>query len=345
VPTFIGLHAHVPTLSTAVYEATDGTPSDINLASAYGGGFLLLAVLGLLVYQRITAQASRFATISGRGYAPRRIDLGRWRWPLGIACLAFVTLAFGLPVLVLAWASLLPFYAPPSAEALARVSLDNYLFVLQYPTTVRSLVNSFVLAIGAGTVASLLTLAAAWLVVRAANRWGRALDLLVFVPRAFPGIVLGLSLLWIYISLPFSLYGTLWVIGIAYVTRFMPMSMRFSYAAMIQVHRELEEAAQVAGGTWPYNFRRVILPLVMSGFVSSWIFVAAYSFRELSASILLAGPGSEVAAVTIWDLWNNGKTGPTAALCMLVLVLLGLLLAVFRVVASRFGLEPRTEQV
>ena len=338
-PTFIGLHAHLRTLSTAVYEATDGTPSDINLASAYGAGFLVLAALGILVYQRITAQASRYATISGRGYQPRRIDLGRWRYPVCIAIIALVTLGFGMPVLVLVWASLLPFYAPPSAAAFARVSLDNYAFILHYPTTVRAITNSFILAIGAATAASLLTLSAAWLVVRASNRWGRALDTLVFVPKAFPGVVLGLSLLWIYLSLPFSLYGTLWVIGVAYVTRFMPMSMRFSIAAMVQVRRELEEAAQVSGGSWPYNFRRVILPLVMSGFMSSWIFVAAYSFRELSASILLAAPGSEVAAVTIFDLWNGGQTGAVAAFCVSMVVLLITLMTVFRLVVGRFALN------
>ncbi len=339
VPTFIGLHARIHTLSTAVYEASEGTPSDLNLASAYGGGFLLLAALGMLVYQWITRRASRFATISGRGYQPRRLDLGRWRWPVCVICLMAAVLLFGLPVLVLLWASLLPFYAAPSPEALARVSLENYAFVFHYPTTVRAITNSLTLALWSATAASLLTLAASWLVIRSSNRWGRALDLLVFAPKAFPGVVLGLSLLWIYLSLPFNLYGTLWVIGIAYVTRFMPLSMRFSYAAMIQVRRELEEAGQISGGSWPYNFRRIILPLAMSGFVSSWIYVAAYSFRELSASLLLAGPGNEVAAVTIWDLWNNGQTGPVAAFCITMLCLLIVLLGLFRVLAGRFSLQ------
>lgn len=340
-PTFIGLRAHLPTLSTSVYEATDGTPSDLNLASAYGAGFLVLAALGLWAYQRISARSSRFSTIGGQNYRPRKFDLGpRRKYVVGGACLAVLVFGFGLPVLVLLWASLLPFYAAPSLDALHNVSLQNYSFILHYPTTLRAMRNSMVLAAGSATAGSLLTMVAAWLVVRSGNRRGRMLDMLVFLPKAFPGVVLGLSLLWIYISLPFNLYGTLWVIGIAYVTRFMPMGMRFSHAAMVQLKPELEEAGHVSGATWTYTFRRIILPLVMSGFVTSWIYIAAYSFRELSASILLASPGSEVAAVTIFDLWNNGQTGPVAAFCITMLVLLLSMITLLRLVAGRLDVHP-----
>jgi iron(III) transport system permease protein len=219
-------------------------------------------------------------------------------------------------------------------------AFQNYAFILHYPTTLRAMRNSMVLAAGSATAGALLTMVAAWLVVRSGNKRGRALDMLVFLPKAFPGVVLGLSLLWIYITLPFNLYGTLWVIGIAYVTRFMPMGMRFSYAAMVQLRPELEEAGQVSGAAWTTTFRRIILPLVMSGFVTSWIYIAAYSFRELSASILLASPGSEVAAVTIFDLWNNGQTGPVAAFCISMLSLLLGLVAILRLVAGRFEVRP-----
>ncbi|MFI5266766.1 MAG: ABC transporter permease [Chloroflexota bacterium] len=339
-PTFIGLRAHLPTLSTAVFEATDGTPSDINLASAYGAGFLVLAALGIFAYQQITNRANRYATLGGQGYRPRRVDLGRGKWVLCAVCLAVLIFGFGLPVLVLLWASLLPFYSAPSLQALHSVSLQNYAFILHYPTTVRAMRNSLILAGGSATAGSLLTIAAAWLVVRSANRRGRVLDMLVFLPKAFPGVVLGLSLLWIYITLPFNLYGTLWVIGIAYVTRFMPMGMRFSYAAMIQLKPELEEAGQLSGAAWTTTFRKIILPLVMSGFVTSWIYIAAYSFRELSASLLLASPGSEVAAVTIFDLWNGGQTGPVAAFCITMLVLLLSLIGLLRLFAGRFDVRP-----
>lgn len=339
-PTFIGLRAHLPTLSTAVFEATEGTPSDINLASAYGAGFLLLAALGIFVYQQITNRANRYATLGGQGYRPRRVDLGRAKWIVCAICLAVLVFGFGLPVLVLLWSSLLPFYAAPSLQALHSVSLQNYAFILHYPTTVRAMRNSLILAGGSATAGSLLTIAAAWLVIRSGNRRGRVLDMLVFLPKAFPGVVLGLSLLWIYITLPFNLYGTLWVIGIAYVTRFMPMGMRFSYAAMIQLKPELEEAGQLSGAAWTTTFRKIILPLVMSGFVTSWIYIAAYSFRELSASLLLASPGSEVAAVTIFDLWNGGQTGPVAAFCITMLVLLLTLIGLLRLFAGRFDLHP-----
>lgn len=338
-PTFIGLRAHLPTLSTAIYESTEGTPSDINLASAYGAGFLLLAALGIWAYQQITTRASRYATVGGQNYRPRRTDLGRARWPLGGACLAVLGFGFGLPVLVLLWASLLPFYSAPSLQALHSISLQNYAFILHYPTTVRAMRNSLILAGGSATAGSLLTIVAAWLVVRSGNSRGRILDMLIFLPKAFPGIVLGLSLLWIYITLPFSLYGTLWVIGIAYVTRFMPMGMRFSFAAVVQLKPELEEAGHLSGAAWVTTFRKIILPLVMSGFVTSWIYIAAYSFRELSASILLASPGSEVASVTIFDLWNGGQTGPVAAFCITMLAMLLGLIGVLRVCAGRFDVH------
>jgi iron(III) transport system permease protein len=338
-PTFIGLRAHLPTLSTAVLEAAEGTPTDLNLASAYGAGFLVLAALGLFAYQKVTSRSSQYSTIGGQSYRPRRVDLGRGRYPLAAFCLVLLVCCFGLPVLVLLWASLLPFYAPPSLQALHNVSLQNYAFILHYPTTLRAMRNSMVLAAGAATTGSLLTIVAAWIVVRSGNKRGRALDMLVFLPKAFPGVVLGLSLLWIYITLPFNLYGTLWVIGIAYVTRFMPMGMRFSYAAIVQLKPELEEAGQASGAPWATTFRKIILPLVMSGFLTSWIYIAAYSFRELSASILLAGPGSEVASVTIFDLWNNGQTGPVAAFCVTMLTLLLCLFGALRVLAGRFDAQ------
>ncbi len=340
VPALIGLRAGIPTLSTAVYEATEGTPSDINLASAYGAGFLVLAALGVFAYQRATARANRFATITGHGYRPRRIALGKWRYPVSAFAIGLLVLGFGLPILVLLWASLLPFYSAPSPEAFARISLANYKFIFEYPTTIRAISNSFVLAVSAATIASILTMVGAWLVVRSGSRLARALDVIVFLPMAFPGVVLGLSLLWLYITLPFNLYGTLWVIGIAYVTRFMPMGMRFSYAAIIQLRRELEEAAELAGGGWVYNFRRVIFPLVISGFVSSWIYIVAYSFRELSASILLSYSGTEVVAVTIFDLWNNGQTGPVAAFSIVILILLTTLVTTFNFLIGRLGFRP-----
>src|SRR5439155_861815 len=139
------------------------------------------------------------------------------------------------------------------------------------------------------------------------------LDNLAFIPIAFPGIVLGVSLIWVSLTLVPVIYGTFWLLLIAYITRFMPYGIRAASASMVQIHDDLEEAALACGSSWRQAFQRIILPLLMPGFVAGWIYVSTVSLRELSTSILLYSPDSIVLAILAFDMWEGGQYNYVAA--------------------------------
>jgi iron(III) transport system permease protein len=164
----------------------------------------------------------------------------------------------------------------------------------------------------------LLTSVIAWITVRTRlpGRW--VLDQLASIPLIFPGVVMGVALIWVYLTLPIPIYGTVWILLIAYVTRYLPYGMRASSAALAQIHRELEEAAEISGASWGRTFSGIVLPLLRPALLAGWLYVVIVSIRELSSSIFLWGPGSEVLSVYIFDLWNTGHAQELCALGVLL---------------------------
>ena len=223
--------------------------------------------------------------------------------------------------------------------AAKNMSLDAYRFILNYPSITNAVWNSLLLALSSATVVMLVTSVICWIVVKTKlpGRW--LLDNVASLPLVFPGLVLGLAVMVLYLNLQIGVYGTLWIMLIAYVTRFMPYGLRYNTTSMLQIHKELEESAQMSGASWVTTFWRVILPLLKPGLLAGWIYVVIVSVRELSASILLYSPGSEVVSTVIWELWENGQFVELAALgVMFIIALLGLvLLAQF--VGRKFGVK------
>jgi iron(III) transport system permease protein len=179
----------------------------------------------------------------------------------------------------------------------------------------------------------------AWLVVRSTipGRW--AFDALVSLPLAVPGIVLGVALLIVYVRLPVPIYGTIWILFLAYFTRFMPYGLRYAAAAVHQVGAELEEAARMSGARWGQALRRITLPLLVPGLVAGWLYVAIVSLRELSSSILLYSPGTDVLAVRIFQLYEAGSFGELAALGVVMVLVLGVLAGAAYRVGARLAPE------
>jgi iron(III) transport system permease protein len=155
----------------------------------------------------------------------------------------------------------------------------------------------------------------------------------------FPGIVLGLSIMILYLYLPIGVYGTLWIMLIAYVTRFMPYGLRYNTTSMLQIHKELEESAQMSGASWGTAFRRIILPLLKPGLVAGWIYIVIVSIRELSSSILLYSPDTEVLSILIWELWENGQYVELSALGVMFILGLFVLVLLAQIVGRRFGIR------
>jgi iron(III) transport system permease protein len=338
VPALLGLPVGIHVYTSSIYQAIHQYPSQIGLAAAYAVTLLLLTSLGIYAQSRLSSQGARFTTVTGKGFRPRTIDLGRWRYVTAAIFILYFVVIVLLPFLVLLWSSLQKFYSAPSLEALGRVSLDSYRAVLDYPQFARSVWNSLVLAVGSAAVIMLVSAVISWIVVRTKmpGRW--LLDNLASLPLVFPGLVLGLAIMICYLYVDIGVYGTLWIMFIAYVTRFLPYGMRYSSTSMLQIHKELEESAALSGASWGMTFRRIILPLLKPGLLAGFIYVVIVSIRELSSSILLYSPGTEVVSIMIWELWQNGQYVELSALGVILIVALFFLVMLAQLVGKRFGI-------
>ena len=338
VPALIGVPARIPVFTTKIFLAIHQFPSDFGLAGAYAVTLLAISTAGVLIYGRITRREERYATVTGKGYRPRVIDLGPWKYfTLGMSFLIFL-LAVILPVFVLLWSSFIPYYGVPSRELMAKMTLGNYYYILNYPLALTAFKNSFYLSVGSATLVMLLTSIIAWITVKTRLPGRALLDNMTFIPIAMPGIVLGVSLIWVYLTLPIPIYGTIWVLLLAYITKFMPYGIRAASASMIQINKELEEASLTAGGTWFQTFRKVILPLLMPGFTAGWIYISIIALRELSTSILLYSYNSTVLSIMAFDLWEGGQYTYVCALGVLMVLLLITMAFVARKLGARIGI-------
>ncbi len=339
IPALIGLPAGVEVLTTKIYlQIRTGFIPRYGEASAYS--VLLIALVGgvLVFYHRLTSQGHKFSTITGKGFRPRRIDLGSWRW-IGGALMLLLPLLQILPLAALMWSSFLPFVQAPSREAFALLSLDNYRVAFNDGAIIWAVLNSLIVSISSATAVVALTFVAAWIVVRTniSKRW--LLDQLATLPLVFPGLVMGVAILKMYLTLPIPVYGTLWIIVLAFMVRYLPYGMRFGHAGLLSIHRELEESSAACGGSWGQTVRKILFPLMLPTLFASWIYVFLITIRELSVALLLYSPGSQVVSVVIWELWENGRIGEVAAFSLVFTLGTVLLAALFKQLAHRYSLN------
>jgi len=338
VPALLGLPVGIQVYTSSIYQAIHEYPSRIGLAAAYAVTLLLLTSLGIYAQSRLAREAGRFSTVTGKGFRPRTIDLGNWRYLTAAIFILYFVIIVLLPFLVLVWSSLQKFYSAPSWAALQRVSLDSYRAVLDNPQFGEVVWNSVLLAFASATTVMLVSAVIAWVVLRTKvpGRW--MLDNLASLPLVFPGLVLGLAIMVCYLYVDIGVYGTLWIMFIAYVTRFLPYGMRYNSSSVLQIHKELEESAAMSGAPWSMTFRRVVLPLLKPGLLAGFIYVMIVSIRELSSSILLYSPGSEVVSIMIWELWQNGQYVELSALGVMLIAALFVLVVLAQLLGRRFGI-------
>jgi iron(III) transport system permease protein len=339
VPALLGLPVGIQVFTSSIYQAVHKYPSQVGLASAYAVTLLLITTVGVYFQSRLSSRGSRYATMTGKGFRPRQIDLGPWRYVTAGIFIVYFLLIVVLPFLVLLWSSLQRFYSVPSMNALKNLTLDPYRFIVTYPNLIGAVWNSLLLSVGTATIIMLVTSVICWIVVktRLPGRW--LLDNIASLPMVFPGLVLGLSIMIFYLNFDIGVYGTMWIMFIAYVTRFMPYGLRYNTTSMLQIHRELEESAAMSGASWATTFWRVILPLLKPGLVAGWIYVMIVSIRELSSSILLYSPGTEVVSIVIWELWENGQYVELSALGVMFILALLVLVMVAQWLGKKFGVK------
>ncbi|MDO9441755.1 MAG: iron ABC transporter permease [Beijerinckiaceae bacterium] len=339
VPALLGLPVGLRVFTSSIYDAIHAYPSNIGLASAYAITLLVITMAGVTLQSRVTGQGHRYSTVTGKGFRPRRIDLGRWKYLTAGLFLLYATLVVILPFCVLVWSSLQKYYAAPSMAALQTLSFDAYRTILNYPSAGTAVWNSVVLSLGSATAVMALTAVICWIVLRTKIPGRALLDNMASAPLVMPGLVMGLAIMICYLTIGGGVYGTIWILFIAYVTRFMPYGMRYNAASMAQLHRELEESAAMAGATWFTAFRRIVLPLLKPGLIAGWIYIVIVSVRELSSSILLYSPGTEVVSIVIWELWQNGQYVELSAFGVMLIGALFVFVMVAQLLGKRFGIK------
>jgi iron(III) transport system permease protein len=339
VPALLGLPVGIQVFTSSIYEAIHQYPSQIGLASSYAVTLLLITTVGIYFQSKLSSQGSKYSTVTGKGFRPRAMDLGKWKYVTASIFVLYFALIVILPFLVLVWSSLQKFYSVPSWQALHNLSFDAYKFIWNYPTLISAVGNSLWLAVGTATVVMLLTSVICWIVVKTKlpGRW--LLDNLASLPMVFPGLVLGLAIMIFYLNVNIGVYGTMWIMFIAYVTRFMPYGLRYNTTSMLQIHKELEESAAMSGASWSTTFWRIILPLLKPGMLAGWIYILIVSIRELSTSILLYSPDTEVVSVQIWELWENGQYVELSALGVMFIISLFILVMIAQFIGKKFGVK------
>jgi iron(III) transport system permease protein len=339
IPALIGIPAGVEVLTTKIYlQIRGGLIPKYGEASAYSIILIVMVALGLMPYYRITSKTYKYTTISGKAYRPHRVELGRWRW-LGGALMLVLPLLQIFPIAAITWSSLLPFAQPPSWKALSMVSFNNYRTAFADSSIIGSVINSVTVSVSSATIAIIVTFIAAWLIVRASIKARWVLDQMAMLPLVFPGIVMGIAILKMYLMLPIPVYGTIWILVLAFIARYLPYGIRFSHSALLSLHKELEEGAMVSGASWFQMMRQVVVPLILPALLAGWIYIFLITFRELSIALLLYSPGSQVVAVKIWELWDNGHVGELAAFSLVIALGTVVVGSIFLKLAQRHGLQ------
>jgi iron(III) transport system permease protein len=339
IPALIGLPGDVRVMTTSIFLDTKDFPPDYGTAGAYALVLMIGVVALLAAANRLNRHADRFATIAGKSTRPRRLRLGRLRWAGTAVIVLYGLVALAAPLLVILWASLVPFYAPPSLAALPTLTLDNYAYVLDRTPFLSSLGNTAVVGVASACLIVAVAVVVVWLRLRRRARGSALLEQLAMTPLVVPGVIMGFAVAALYVALPLPVYGTLLILVVGYTARYLPFGLRYAGAGMIQVHPSLEEAAATSGaGSWR-TLWSVLLPLCRPALVAGWVFVLLMASKELSMAVLLATPGHEVVSVVLYQQWNNGQTTQAAAMGVLWTALTGALMTVFLVVTRRRGVS------
>ena len=320
-PLALGRTAGVEVLSTRVYDLLH-QPTGVGFAygppAALGLLGLGAGLLGIGAYMALTRRGSRYAIVTGKGYRPRLVRLGAWKY-VALTCVAlYLVLQVVLPFSILAATSFQRFYQPLAPGSQIVWTANNYLSMLDYRFFGQYFINTIVVSVGAATVTMLLVSFLAWQIVRWPSPLTRAVNVLAFLPLAIPGVISGLALFLLFIGTP--LYGTLILLVIAFLARFLAYGTRLMHSAQLQLHRELEEAAVAAGVPYLRTFLWINLRLLLPAFFNGWLWVLTHAARDFTTPLMVASASSLLASNLIFGRYSDGKF-PESAAMMVVLVL------------------------
>lgn len=342
VPQILGTPGHVNTLPAFIFRLMNKYPQDANGAAAVGL-LMILVMTAFILAQRWIVAAKEYRTVTGKGFRPRRIALGRWRWPAFAMVVAYAITAVVLPIAALVNVAFRSNSYVPDARHIvdpALMSLTHFHALFADERFALGLRNTLITSLGTAVLGGALHYLTSYAAYRT-RRHGRAvLELLAMVPLAVPAIVLGLGIFWASLRFSLGIYGTLLIFVVAFTVQFMPQGFRSASSGMLQVHPELEEAARVSGASRGRTLGEVMLPLMRSSILSTMLLLFILSAGEVSAAIFLFTSQTIVTSVTLYGLWSDGFVAEAAALS---LIFSGILLVI--VVVARRWLGAAGEKV
>jgi iron(III) transport system permease protein len=333
----LGLPSRYYVITTAIYQLVQQYPPKIQIAAAMGVSLFAVMFFMLFLYRRIV-MAGSYVTITGKAFRPRVADIGPLRYVLLGVCLLYLFAAVGLPLVTLLYASLQKIaVAFPTA---GNWTLENFRVAVTMNAVRSALANSLLLGFGTATIGVVLMGLLAWLICRSRLPGSGLIEYIVMFPQAVPRLVFAFGLMWAWVVFPIPIYGTLWLLLLAYLTVFLPLGVRTIAGVMLQIDKSLEECAQMCGASWAFRVRTVTIPLLVPGLVAAWLLLFIASIRELGASILLMGPHSKVITPSIVESWFGTSSELTAALALIQTLVVAIAMIVLIAVTRRVGAHP-----
>jgi iron(III) transport system permease protein len=335
IPAVLDRGSQLRLLALDVFQASSTYPIDYGRAAAIGTVLFWVSVIGIACYRFSSRAAQRFVTVTARGYRIRRIRLRAWRWPAACVVVAYLVLAIVLPYLALVYAAFTSFV---SADVLhAPYTWQNAAGVAASPEVVSSILNTLFVGLVSPTLCVALGVLLAYAIRRLRIAGGAAMDFMALFPLAVPAIVFGTGVFWTYILTP--VYGTDWVLVLAFVASYLPFAYRMSDTSLLQIDRALEEASALCGAPHLRTALRVTLPLIRPALLSAWLMTFIFSVREISAAILLTSSDNTMLSVLSWNYLDYGDVQKAAVVGLIQTAILaaGMLAGryVFRVRLAR----------
>jgi len=328
IPAVLGAPSNINVLTTYIFKLTNWSPPLYNTAAAVA--IILMVVTGFLVFlQQKVLSGRSYTTVAGKAFRPRSLDLGRWRWLTFALGLIYLLVVVILPTLALIVAAFRRFMFIRDVAALfdmRQYSLMHFYNIFDNPLTLNSIYNAVEVGIITAIVGGALAFAIGYTIHRTNVPGRRSIDLISTVPVAIPGLVIGVAYLWAWIGVPGGLYGTIWILALAFIARFMPDTVKALSTSFLQIHRELEEAAWVCGRGTLSTIGTIVLPLARPGVIAAMTLLFVLAIRELGSSLFLYTSNTMVMSVLLLDYYEGGNIGKTAAFSLVQTVLLGVLI-------------------
>lgn len=335
VPAIIGLANRVYLISTYVFEKAnpgDEEFSQHGITAALGVIMIVVALLLTWWYSSVLRQGDKYQVVTGKGYRPTLIDIGHWGKAAWAFIIIYIIAAKVIPLLLIAYAAFVPYLAPPSAKMFSLMSLDGIMENMDWDLVLRGLKNTVLLVLIVPAVTLILAFSVSWLIVRGRTRTRYVLEFGAFLPHALPEVILAVAaiLLSLFVLKDFvPLYGTLTLIAAVYVITRISFATRAINSALLQIHKELEEAAHVSGLSEIRTSWRILVPLLRPTLMSVWIWSAILVYRELTVAVFLVGHDNITLPAVIWSYWNSGATNLAAAVTLIMTLVLTPLVLLF----------------